>query len=92
MPWPWPVAPSEPKSSARTDAVSARTPSFFRRVTNMRAARIGPTVWEDDGPMPMEKRSKTEMATGGLPCLLVGREGRFVRGRSIVRILSDRRA
>ncbi|GGY79821.1 hypothetical protein GCM10010327_07930 [Streptomyces nitrosporeus] len=32
----------------------------------MRAARIGPTVWELDGPMPTEKRSKTEMATGGL--------------------------
>ena len=32
----------------------------------MRAARIGPTVWELDGPMPTEKRSKTEMATGVL--------------------------
>jgi hypothetical protein len=30
----------------------------------MRAARIGPTVWELDGPMPIENRSKTEMATG----------------------------
>ncbi len=29
----------------------------------MRAARIGPTVCELEGPMPMEKRSKTEMAT-----------------------------
>ena len=30
----------------------------------MRAARIGPTVCELDGPMPIEKRSKTERATG----------------------------
>ncbi|GGZ65841.1 hypothetical protein GCM10010344_35320 [Streptomyces bluensis] len=29
----------------------------------MRAARIGPTVWELDGPMPIENRSKTETAT-----------------------------
>ncbi|GLW18871.1 hypothetical protein Stsp01_56140 [Streptomyces sp. NBRC 13847] len=34
------------------------------RPTNIRAARMGPTVWELEGPMPMEKRSKTEMATG----------------------------
>lgn len=63
VPWPWPVAPSEPKSSARTAVVCASRPSFLRRPTNIRAARIGPTVWELDGPMPMEKRSKTEMAT-----------------------------
>src|SRR5450631_830919 len=25
-----------------------------------RAARIGPTVWELDGPIPMEKRSRAE--------------------------------
>ncbi|GAA0477347.1 hypothetical protein GCM10009544_44160 [Streptomyces stramineus] len=30
---------------------------------NISAARIGPTVWELDGPMPIEKRSNTEMAT-----------------------------
>lgn len=39
-------------------------PSFFSRRANIRAARIGPTVWELDGPMPIENRSKTEMATG----------------------------
>lgn len=27
---------------------------------------MGPTVWELDGPMPIENRSKTEMATVGL--------------------------
>ncbi|GGS59440.1 hypothetical protein GCM10010238_55760 [Streptomyces griseoviridis] len=33
------------------------------RRAKMRAARIGPTVCELDGPMPIENRSKTEMAT-----------------------------
>lgn len=64
VPWPWPVAPSEPKSSARIAVVRASRPSFSSRFANIRAARIGPTVWELDGPMPIEKRSKTEMATG----------------------------
>lgn len=64
MPWPWPVAPSEPKSSARIETVWASRPSFFSRRANIRAARMGPTVWELDGPMPIENRSKTEMATG----------------------------
>lgn len=71
VPCPWPVAPREPYSSARIEAVCASRPSFFRRRANIRAARIGPTVWELDGPMPTEKRSKTEMATGVL--LGVGR-------------------
>lgn len=31
----------------------------MRPVTNVRAARIGPTVCELDGPMPTLKRSKT---------------------------------
>ncbi len=66
VPCPCPVAPREPYSSHRTEAVAASTPSFLRRRTNIRAARIGPTVWELDGPMPIENRSKTEMATGGL--------------------------
>jgi hypothetical protein len=35
---------------------SRRSPSRSR---NSPAARIGPTVWDDDGPIPMEKRSKT---------------------------------
>ena len=64
VPWPWPVAPSEPNSSARTDAVCASRPSFLRRRANMRAARIGPTVWELDGPMPIENRSKTRDGHG----------------------------
>lgn len=63
MPWPWPVAPREPKSSARIAVVWASRPSFLSRRANIPAARIGPTVWELDGPMPIENRSKTEMAT-----------------------------
>ena len=39
-------------------------PRSCSRRANIRAARIGPTVWELDGPMPIENRSKTEMATG----------------------------
>ena len=46
----------------------ASTPSCARRVTNMRAARIGPTVCELEGPMPILKRSKTETA---MACFLL---------------------
>jgi hypothetical protein len=66
LPWPLPVAPSEPKSSHFTRAVLASRPSAASRSVNIRAARIGPTVCELLGPMPILKRSKTEMAmTGG---------------------------
>ena len=64
LPWPLPVAPSDPYISAFTRVVSASVPSCARRVTKMRAARIGPTVCELDGPMPILKRSKTETAMG----------------------------
>jgi hypothetical protein len=33
---------------------------------NWFAARIGPTVWELDGPMPIENKSKTLIAMSGL--------------------------
>jgi hypothetical protein len=29
-------------------------------VTKSSAARIGPTVWEEEGPIPIENRSKAE--------------------------------
>ena len=54
-----PVAPSEPKSCERTRATRSRTPSSRSRSAKSAAARIGPTVCELDGPMPIEKRSKT---------------------------------
>ena len=38
-------------------------PSSARAAANVRAARIGPTVCDDDGPIPIENRSNTLMAT-----------------------------
>ncbi|CAM5693843.1 hypothetical protein SALBM217S_02647 [Streptomyces griseoloalbus] len=66
VPWPCPVAPRGPYSSARTETTESSRSSLRSRRANIRAARIGPTVCELDGPMPIENRSKTEMATGGL--------------------------
>jgi hypothetical protein len=34
---------------------------------NMREARMGPTVWELEGPIPMENKSKTLIATNRSP-------------------------
>ena len=48
-PWPWPVAPREPKSSARTRATRGISPSSRSPSTKRTAARIGPTVWGSDG-------------------------------------------
>src|SRR4051794_9818086 len=67
VPCPLPVRASEPKSSTRTRPVRSSRPSCSRRSANRRAARIGPTVWELEGPMPMVKRSKTLMAMRGAP-------------------------
>jgi hypothetical protein len=36
--------------------------TFAQRLTNRAAARMGPTVWELDGPMPILNRSKTLIA------------------------------
>src|SRR5450756_256013 len=63
-PWPLPVAPSEPYSSQVTPAVLASRPSRSSACANRRAARIGPTVCELLGPMPILKRSKTLIAMG----------------------------
>ena len=68
LPWPLPVAPSEPYSSrARAPRAPARrrAPGAARTA---RAARIGPTVCELLGPMPILKRSKTLTATVLPPC------------------------
>jgi hypothetical protein len=61
LPWPCPVAPSEPNSSALIPATRSSTPSSASEAANMPAARIGPTVCELDGPMPTLKRSKALM-------------------------------
>src|SRR5690606_38921243 len=67
LPWPCPVAPSEPYSSARTRSVRSSRPSWSSRSTKLLAARIGPTVCELDGPMPTLNRSKTLSATAFSP-------------------------
>jgi hypothetical protein len=51
------VAPSDPKSETRTRAVASRCPAALSSSMKRLAARIGPTVWELDGPMPTVKRS-----------------------------------
>src|SRR5690349_13604980 len=64
LPWPCPVAPSEPNSSTRSPA--AAIPSAASDSANMPAARIGPTVWELDGPMPILNRSNALIAMARL--------------------------
>jgi hypothetical protein len=66
LPWPCPVAPSEPNSSALIPATRSTTPSSASEAANMPAARIGPTVCELDGPMPTLKRSKALIVTSDL--------------------------
>ena len=67
LPWPRPVAPSEPKSS--TFKRAGTMPASARRSAKRRAATIGPTVCELDGPMPILKSSKvpTGFMAGKLP-------------------------
>jgi len=36
-------------------------PSLSSRVANWRAAFMGPTVWELEGPIPMENSSNAEV-------------------------------
>ena len=52
-------------------------PSSSRPWANVRAARIGPTVCDEDGPMPIENRSNTEIATHP-SCALLARSWRSV--------------
>src|SRR6185437_13489316 len=60
VPWPRPVSASDPYSSTVTRATRAMSPvSTSQRSTKRAAARIGPIVCEDDGPMPILKMSKT---------------------------------
>ena len=65
VPCPCPVAAREPYRSTRSDATFSRSPDVLSSSAKTAAARIGPTVWELDGPMPMEKRSKTPTAIVG---------------------------
>ncbi|MNO96596.1 hypothetical protein D3C76_882720 [compost metagenome] len=60
--WPTPVADSEPYSRTSTRVTWASSPCSRKAWAKVAAARIGPTVWELDGPMPILKRSKTLIA------------------------------
>ena len=62
LPWPMPVADSEPKSCTSTRRTCSSSPRSRKPCTNNAAARIGPTVWELEGPMPILNRSKTLIA------------------------------
>ena len=72
---PLPVAPSDPmRSTTRrpipASAASASSPdgcpvrASARQVAKWRPARMGPTVCEDDGPMPTRKTSRTDSGRG----------------------------
>ena len=72
--WPMPVRASEPKSSVWRRAVRGRVPLASSDRAKRSAARIGPTVCEEDGPMPILKSSKRLVFTR----LIVGvRRGTF---------------
>lgn len=55
--WPLPVAASEPYRPILSLATLSRMPKRCRSTTKILAARMGPTVWLDEGPTPIEKRS-----------------------------------
>ena len=59
---PRPVAPRLPMSSQKTRAVRSRQLRLSSSCTKRSAARMGPTVWLELGPMPTLKRSKTLLA------------------------------
>ena len=70
VPWPRPVSASEPNTSARTRATCgqvARSPRATS-ATKRAAARIGPTVCEELGPMPILNRSKVLTAMDSRDC------------------------
>ncbi|GAB5540399.1 MAG: hypothetical protein SangKO_001590 [Sandaracinaceae bacterium] len=47
-----------------TRAVRSRSPRWTSPSAKRFAARIGPTVWELEGPIPIVNMSKTLMAMG----------------------------
>src|SRR4051794_37985822 len=60
VPWPSPVAPSDPYSVQATRSMPSSRSASRRRVAKWWAARMGPTVWELEGPTPMENSSNAE--------------------------------
>ena len=85
LPWPCPVAPSEPNSSARTRVTSSISPSSARPAANVRAARIGPTVCERR--RADADREQVEHADGH-PAIMrrPTRSGRISRDQPAVRV------
>ena len=71
VPWPRPVSASEPNTSARTRATCGKLARCFASqfCAKRAAARIGPTVCEELGPMPILNRSKVLTAMGSRDCL-----------------------
>ncbi|MDT4858562.1 hypothetical protein FQZ97_930370 [compost metagenome] len=62
VPWPTPVADSEPYRRTSTRRTCASRPRSRSAVANSAAARMGPTVCELEGPIPILNRSNTLMA------------------------------
>ncbi len=60
VPWPWPVWANEPYNSTSRRAMRSKSAGIISN-RNRRAARIGPTVWELDGPMPILNMSNREI-------------------------------
>ena len=57
--WPLPVAPKEPNNSPFSRETFSNLPCDLSSKVKANAARIGPTVWELEGPMPTFNRSNT---------------------------------
>ena len=70
--WPLPVNASEPYSATSRCATLSISPRSCSRSPKRRAATIGPTVCELDGPIPILKRSKTPEIMGVYLCVLIG--------------------
>ena len=86
VPWPRPVAANDPYRSTCTPTTDdTRSPSSS---TKLFAARIGPTVWELEGPTPIEKRSKTLTAMGIRYRIAIG--GNLRTGRINIRPIVER--
>ena len=62
VPWPTPVADSEPYRRTSTRRTRSNSPRSRSPWTNRAPARMGPTVWELEGPTPILNRSNTLMA------------------------------
>ena len=70
VPWPLPVWPREPKSSALNSSIWVTSPESVRFCIKILPAFIGPTVCELDGPMPILNMSNTLIMIEVLLCLV----------------------